>query len=332
MTSHPLHADYQRLLDAGTKSPPRPADHCPPDCGGSPGDVEARGGLRPNPATFAQHRAGVAPLNSGALFAYVRHDAHDRFAGEHPSNPWPPARAAQAPETGYAPAKYLRSNGRTRPYWKDGTPSRKYPDASRSTCCRTFNAANSGSRRSSTSSRQLRVSDCRVRPLPRMRTRRPTPKRWRSGTAMGTPLTPLSLEGFELRPLGPEARDGRWRPAATRRMGCYWRVNTAVVVEPVPTMARTERTRRLMLSGAFQARRTRGSYLVSSGRARTQGGGPDATLTNFVTSGAFGCRVPAPGIHREDAMRWASSRARLRVEWPRRASPSWRGWCACCRR
>ena len=90
----------------GHEAEPRAADHRSQNRGGGPGDVEARGGLRSSKATVAHHRAGVTPPNSGAPIACAGYEAYDGFAGEHPSNPWPPARDAQALETGYAPAKY----------------------------------------------------------------------------------------------------------------------------------------------------------------------------------------------------------------------------------
>jgi len=60
-------------------------------------------------------------------------------------------------------------------------------------------------------------------------------------------------QDLNLRPLGPEARHGRPHWCATGRMGCYSRVTTGVAVEPLPRMARTERTESLMVSGAIQA-------------------------------------------------------------------------------
>jgi len=60
-----------------------------------------------------------------------------------------------------------------------------------------------------------------------------------------------------LRSLDPEARHGRWRPRSTRRTGCCSRATTGIAGEPVPRMARAERTRRLTVFGAIQARATR---------------------------------------------------------------------------
>ena len=78
-------------------------------------------------------------------------------------------------------------------------------------------------------------------------------------TSEGKPskIRPFSWSGrqdLNLRPLGPEGRHGRSRRSAMRSMDCYSRVTTAIVVERVPRMARTERTGRLTVSGAIQAR------------------------------------------------------------------------------
>src|SRR5690349_7423071 len=51
-------------------------------------------------------RAGGEPPISGTQLAGARHEADDRFGGEHPLSSWPRRRATQAPTVGYSPPKY----------------------------------------------------------------------------------------------------------------------------------------------------------------------------------------------------------------------------------
>ena len=77
-----------------------------PALGGCAGDVEARGGVRPEEARDDYDRAGVTRPERRLLTEDSDVSARERFEGEYPHSTWHHGRAVEALRRGYAPSKY----------------------------------------------------------------------------------------------------------------------------------------------------------------------------------------------------------------------------------
>ncbi len=104
---HPLHMDYERMLQSGYQAEPGQAHPGPSDRRDRTVDVEARGGVRPRAPQACDGQelaAGVGEVDRDSWS--FGECARERLEGEHPLVSWSSGHDGEIPNAGYAPSEY----------------------------------------------------------------------------------------------------------------------------------------------------------------------------------------------------------------------------------
>jgi transposase len=140
MPEHPLHRDYQRLLESGVK-PNLAKLTVARRIAAAVLDVEAPGGLRPEEAVPERDDVGEGDGGGCPRTPSRRAPARARFEGEHPDGPWSLRRERETPPRGYAPSEY-----RTKRWPAEALLGGWYPHPTTGESCFTFGLRTRGTR------------------------------------------------------------------------------------------------------------------------------------------------------------------------------------------